>query len=213
MKNFKIWQDKLLLAVGQGLQKFGFDNRPKGQSFLKSCPFGRASFHLAFIKHDNDFDVTADVAIRFDQVEELISRYMNDPLLTKSEKTNTFTLGCELGNLSEGRQRRWTLACSDDILGVAESVLEAFAKIGIPYIETYSDPQKALEVLSGDGPASWLHSPLHGERAKRAVAMALIANGEEAAQKLSNIKLAFLVDRNDFGLLEFRKYLDKSGIG
>jgi hypothetical protein len=212
MNKFKTWQDQLLLAVGQGVQRYGFDKRPKGQSFLKNCPLGRVSFHLAFIKDDDDFDVTTDVAIRFEQVEESLSRYRDDPLLTKSEKANTYTLGCELGNLSEGRQKRWTIAGAKDIPVVAGSVLDTFAKIGLPYIEEFSDPQRALEVLSGDGPDSWLHSPLHGERAKRAVSMALHANGREAAQRLAKLKLAFLEERKDFGLSAFREFLDKSGL-
>src|SRR5262249_53735593 len=147
--------------------------------------------------HRDFFNVTADIGIRFDQVEELVTG--NDKLLTKSEKANTTTVGCELGNLSEGRQKRWAVISADDVPIVSEDIISTFIKVGLPYIESFSNPDFVLKILSNDDPDSWLHSPLHGERAKRAVGMALLRQGKESAQQLAKLKLLFLENHKDFG--------------
>ncbi len=209
MNKFKRLQDELLSAVGQQIEEFGFDKRPKSQEFSKKTPFGQATFHLAFIKHEDDFDVTADIGIRFDQVEELVNR--DDKLLTKSDKAETYTIGSELGNLSEDRQKRWTVASADDVPILADSVTDSFRKVALPYVENFSDAKRVLEILSGDGPDSWLHSPLHDARAKRAVCMALTMYDEDVARKLAKAKLLFLEQRKDFGLSSFRAFLENIG--
>jgi ribosomal protein S12 methylthiotransferase accessory factor YcaO len=62
----KDMQRALLEAVGARITALGFDGKPVGQSFLRRIPDGRVSFHLAFVKHPEDFDVVADVGVRFD---------------------------------------------------------------------------------------------------------------------------------------------------
>jgi len=212
MHELRTWQLQMLAEVGQRLREFGFERGLKEQSFVKRASVGRLTFHLAFVKHKCDFDVTADVAIRFDQVEDLVNRYETHPLLRESDKANTHTLGCELGNLSEGRQRRWTVASKSDTDSVASSIVEAFAAVALPYFEQFSQPERALQILSGDGPDSWLHAPFHDNRAKLAVAMALQVHGKEAAKQLAKRKLAFLESRNEFGTDSFREFLRKLGL-
>jgi hypothetical protein len=204
MNKFKPWQDQLLSVVGLGVQKYGFEIRPKGQSFLKNCPFGRTEFHLAFIKHQDDFDVTANLGIRFDQVEELVN--------LPGKKADTCTIGCEIGNLSEGRQKRWTIQNANDVPIVGEAIISAFTDIGLPYFERFSDVENVLKVLSGDSRDSWLHSPLDGVRAKRAVGLTLLTHGREAAQSLAKSKASLLEERKDFGLTSFRTFLNKIGL-
>jgi hypothetical protein len=200
-KELKAWQETLLSTIGTKLRQYGLDKR-KDQSFYKKEPFGRATFHVSFINHQNDFDVTGDVAVRFDQTEE-----MADP-----DSKDSHTIGAELGNLKEGRQKRWTVTCVDDIPLIADAAVKAFAEIGLPYVEEFSDQARALDVLSGDGPDSWLHSPLHSARAERAVSMALTLKGREAAEALAKRKLSFLEQRKDSGLPLFRAFLQRNGI-
>jgi hypothetical protein len=210
MDEFKKWEDQLVALVGQGVRKHGFECRPKDQSFYRKCTFGHAMFHVAFIEHQDDFDVTADIGIRFEDVEELVNR--DNSLLTKLEKSRTCTLGCEIGNLSEGRQKRWAVRNADDVPAVSDAVVSAFIDVGLPYIERLSDAGHVLQILSEDSPESWLHSPVHGGRAKRAVGMALLTQGKEVAQKLAIAKISFLRERNDFGLASFRTFLEKLGL-
>ncbi|MGH7953764.1 MAG: hypothetical protein ACREFE_17845, partial [Limisphaerales bacterium] len=140
-------QKKLLNEVAIIVAKHGFSPKPKGQSFRMQKPFGWASFHLSFILHEStDFDVTTDVALRIDAVENLINEDNN--LLSNAEKLQTATIGCELGNLSEGQQKRWNIASDNDVELVAESIHDALASVAIPYIERYSNLQEIFAVLS-----------------------------------------------------------------
>jgi hypothetical protein len=91
----------LLVAVGARIAANGFESKLISQSFLRRFPAGRASLHLAFIKHPREFDVVADVAVRFDELEDLVNA--NNALLSKKEKGQTYSLGAELGNIAGGR--------------------------------------------------------------------------------------------------------------
>ena len=88
MKNI---QRALLEAVGVRVVGLGFDSKASGQSFLRSIPGGRTSLHLAFIEHPRDFDVVADVAVRFDLLEALVNA--SNSLLSKREQGQTYSLG------------------------------------------------------------------------------------------------------------------------
>jgi hypothetical protein len=209
-QRLKSLQQDLLSTIGLGIGEFGFDSRPKGQSFLRVTSFGRVSLHLSFIKHPDDFDVTADVGIRFDDVQELVTRH--DKSLRPAEKADTYTLGIELGNLAEGKQKRWTIRTLDDVSGVARSILTTFDEFGLRYIERYSDEGNALDILSRDDREAWRHMPFHDERAKRAVAMALLKKGRDAAQGLARAKLAFLHSQDDSGCKSFREFLSYAGL-
>ena len=150
--------------------------------------------------------MTADVAVRFDELEDLLNEYKGH--LSEAEKKNTFSLGAELGNMSEGKQRRWTVAGLADVEPVSRSIMDAFSKIGIPYLEKYSNVETALEALSGDDRAAWLHAPIHGERAKCAISLAFLLGDRERFYELAAAKTAFLISRNDFGLQSFLQLRD-----
>src|SRR5262245_2381792 len=188
---------KLAGRVGE----LGFDTKAKGQSFYRKTSFGRKAFHLSFIEHATDFDITADVAIRFDSLEELVNE--GDERLTKKEKGNIFSLGAELGNISEGKQKRWTVSGSADVEKVCQSIMDAFVAIGIPYLDRYSNLESALEALSGDDKAAWLHMPIHGARAKRAIGLAFLLGQRDKFFEIASAKTEFLTSRNDFDLQSF----------
>lgn len=205
------WQRRLLSIVGQAMLPHGFEQRTKGQSLVKKCPFGHATFHLTFINHSLDFDVTVDVGIRFDGVEDLVNK--EKPFLTKAEKALTCTLGCELGTYRDGGQKRWTVASEDDVPVVANAIVGTLEETGLAYITRFSSLERALEVLSGDGPNSWLHAPFHDARAKRAVSLALQVRGRESARQLASVKSTFLEEIDDPGLAAFQTFVNKLGLG
>lgn len=210
MDEFKKWENQLLALVGQGVRKHGFECRPKDQAFYRRCSFGHAVFHVAFIEHEDGFDVTADMGIRFEDIEELVNRH--NKFLNRVEKSRTCTLGCEIGNLTEGRQKRWAVRNADDVPAVSDAVVSAFIDVGLPYIEKFSDVSLVLQIFSDDNPESWVHSPIHGGRARRAVGMALLTQGKEVAQRLATAKISFLRDRKDFGLASFLMFLEELGL-
>jgi hypothetical protein len=201
MTNLRELQKQLLFEVGTRLKAHGFDEKVRAQSYWMKIPHGRVAFHLSFIEHKSDFDVTADIGIRFDEVEELVNE--NKVSLSKKLRADTYTLGAELGNIIEGRQRRWTVYQEDDIPVVAASIVLAFEMAGNGYIEKWASPEAALEILSRDDKDSWLHSPFHAARAERAVALAFVLNRFTELPEIVTRKEKFLRDRNDFGLSSF----------
>jgi hypothetical protein len=194
-------QDGFFAALARRMVEHGFESRPRDQRFVRRTPFGRQTFHVSFIRHARDCDVTADVAIRIDAVEDLLNE--SNATLSKAERKQTHTMGAELGNISEGRQRRWTLASEDDIPEAVSSMMALFESVGLPYLEKYSNLEQALAALSGDDRASWLHSPFHDLRAQLAVGLAFVLGRHERLDELIAAKARFLRERNDPGLDRF----------
>jgi hypothetical protein len=194
-------QDDFFAALARRMAEHGFESRARDQSLARKTPFGRQTFHVSFIKHTHDCDVTADVAIRIDALEDLMNEW--NATLSKSERKQTHSMGAELGNISEGRQRRWTLASKDDVPGAVSSVMALFESVGLPYLEQYSNLERVLAVVSGDDRASWLHSPFHDLRAQRAVGLAFVLGHHGRLDELIAVKTQFLRERNDPGLDRF----------
>lgn len=105
MTRFETLEETLLRSFATRVVEHGF-NRVE-QDFQRAYDWGRAAFHLSFIEHDVGFDITADVALRFGELEELIQK--DNKLLSATEKKNTFSMGSELGNLVDREPIRWTV--------------------------------------------------------------------------------------------------------
>lgn len=195
---------KEMLAV---VVKHGFERKVYGQSFRMPKPFGWAAFHLAFVPHGEiDFDVIANVALRVDAVEQMIHE---DDDLSKKEKLETATFGCELGNLSEGKQRRWKIASERDIKPVVASIEAALESIALPYIERYSDLEEMFAVLSRNDPDAWLHAPFHHYRGMHALALAIVLGKHDRVNSIIEQSEAFMKSINDPNLRFFQPFAEK----
>ncbi|NPU90848.1 MAG: hypothetical protein HPY82_02965 [Gammaproteobacteria bacterium] len=194
-------QKKLLTLVGEKISAYGFQKKPVGQSFLKAISGGRVSFHLSFIEHEADFDITVDIAIRFDDLENLINA--DNRLLTKKEKDLTYSFGIDIGNLANDEQKRWCVASDADIPNVADDLLADFKRYAFPYFDKYSVMSAAFELLSGNDRAAWMHSPLHGARSKRALGLAVLLGHKELVARMVEDSAAFLREVKDFGLQDY----------
>ena len=165
---------------------------------------GRSSIHLAFTPASTGFDVTVDVAVRFDAVEELVQR--ENPRLGAAEKRATSTLGAELGNLRDERPLYWSVSIADPIAPTASLMVEAIREIGIPYLDRYEDPAEALSLLSDNGPHAWIHSPGPASRCMRAVALAVVL-GHAGLRELIQSSEAFLASSRDPAVTRFREFV------
>jgi hypothetical protein len=203
-------QRALLMAVGQRIAAHGFESKPVGQSYLRRSAVGREAFHLAFIKHPRDFDVTADVAVRIDDLEDLVNADNN--LLSKKERKQTYSLGAELGNISGERPKRWTVASTADVDPVADQIVARFKTVGLPYLNRASSLEAAYQLLTSPGRGAWLHSPIHASRAKRVVALAKILGRTDELQARVNENIQFLERLNDPGLQEFKQFAEQLGV-
>lgn len=200
----------LLEAVGARVAALGFDGRATGQSFLRRIPVGRASLHLAFIQHPKDFDLVADVAVRFDQLEDLVNS--TNSLLSKREKEQTYSLGAELGNLSGKGQRRWPVASLADVDVVADQVVTCFREVGLPYLDIAMTLDGAYNLLTSPGRNAWLHSPIHASRAKRVVGLAKIMGRFEELEARAREGALLLEAMRDPGLLDYRNFVARLGV-
>ena len=197
---------RLLLKKASTLfVKHGFDKKLYGQSFRMPKPFGWAAFHLSFVSHGEiDFDVVTDVALRVNAVENIVQE--GNKLLSTKQRLETCTLGCELGNLSEGKQRRWTVAAESDINPVLDSIETALVSIALPYIEHYANQEEMFAVLSSNDRSAWLHAPLHHYRGMHAVAMAIVLGKHDQVDKIIQQTETLMKSLNDPNLPIFQNF-------
>ena len=203
--NIKDLQKQLIVQLGERLTDFGFGKKAKSQTFYRPFEGGWSCVHLSFIDHAEDFDVTVDVSIRFNKVEELVNS--KNHILTKKEKEQTSTLGVELGNLSVGQQLRWGISSQDQVSSVIDSILDAFKTYGEPYLKKYCSLKNVFELLSSDDKSVWIHCPFHATRAKKAVAIAKLLNHPDIKTQIL-VKKQFLENMKDFGLQDFVIFSD-----
>ncbi len=188
-------QESLLRELADLPAKLGFEFKPREQGFRAFRPGGCVFFHLSFVPHPADFDVIADVALRLDAVEDLLNE--ERPYLSKGEKKLTWTIGgCELGQLSGGMQRRWTIVSEADIKETAASISAAFESIGVHFIEQYSDLPTLLAVLSRNDKLARLVSPSHSGRCKAALAIAYVLGRYDEIEGLIAQSEAYLSSLN-----------------
>lgn len=183
------------------MEAYGFKPKPVGQSFYRDVPGCRWDFHASFIHHATDMDITADVAVRIDAIEQFVNQFETG--LTEAEKRRSTTLGAELGNLSRRQPLRWTVSEIDDVAAAAEQIAGAFEKIGLPFLSAHSDVESAYRVLVGATPEDRLYSPILGARCMRAVAAAHVLGRSELNQLIQRCK-AQLIHEDDLYLPDFR---------
>jgi hypothetical protein len=190
---------QLASEVGVKLKEFGF--RKRDRSYLRKMEGGRHGFSLAYINHETDFDVTASVAIRFDAVQDLV--YFEAP------NKDTWTMGGEIGNFTQGSQKRWTIAAPEDVAPVVDAIVEDFKRFALPYYERFSDPHVAFAVLSPTDRSAWQHFPFHNYRAMSVIAFAVLLKMNGNIKDLIDEQERYLIELNDPMLDMFRRFADR----
>ncbi len=114
---FEERRKELLRELQTELAPLGFEAKLSDWSYRKVTPFGFYGIGLASIPHPGvDFDVTVHIGVRHDAVAELCNAV--NPNLDKKQKADVYTVGGELGNLSNAGQMRWTIATEADVVRV-----------------------------------------------------------------------------------------------
>lgn len=197
---------KLLQNLGESLKEDGYKVRITQQSFVKKFDKGKISMHLAFIDHPEDFHVTVDVGIRFDELENMKNQW--DEGLTIKEKKETYTIGVELGNLVHKEQKRWCVEKETDILPVTIDILKEIKQYFIPYIDKYVDIENVFDLcVRDDDEAALLGTTFEGYRAPNAIGLALLLNKEEMLEQIIEKKKEYLKKRDKFQLELFENFL------
>ena len=154
-------QQSILERLAEMLAPTGF--RKIASSFWKESGPARLVLHLSFIGHAADVDVTADVAVRHHQVEEVLNA---ERQLTIHEERQTATVGAELGNLAGLGQHRWTVAARTDVDPVCSDIRDWFQRIGDPFLRRFSSAEETLRVLETDGEEAGLICPIPATRGR-----------------------------------------------
>ncbi|MGR6002140.1 hypothetical protein ACT7C0_02755 [Bacillus cereus] len=197
---------KLLQDLGEELKEDGYKTRITQQSFVKKFDKGKISMHLAFIDHPEDFHVTVDVGIRFDELENMKNQW--DEGLTIKEKKETYTIGVELGNLVHREQKRWCVEKKTDILPVTIDILKEIKQYFIPYIDKYVDIENVFDLcVRDDDEVALLGTTFEGYRAQNAIGLALLLNKEEMLEQIIEKKKEYLKTRDKFQLELFENFL------
>jgi hypothetical protein len=201
MTKLRELRNALLHDLANALKHKSFKRR--GQSFERQSRDHRDLFHISFVDHEEDFDLTGDVAVRHHALENLVNQFR--PQFTAKEKEDTASVGAEFGTLIGDSERRWTVAEPSDIAAASAQVLTDFEVIGLPYFERFDSLEEVLAVTSREDLEGCRHSPIDHERALRAVGAAYLLRQFHEARRLIESKCRYFLERgDDFGLSQFR---------
>lgn len=181
MTRYKENSAVLLSRLGQQLAKYGYrTSRAEPETFTRKHSDGRMDvLHVAFVRHgDVDFDVVLDFALRIAPVEQMIGE------ITGSDTKDRTTLGNELGNIIDGKQRRWKIVTAGDVESAVAGLIGAAETVLFPYFDRYSDPKEALAALR-DAKFGYRHSPFDARRYTRALALAAVLNDTAAMEEIA----------------------------
>jgi hypothetical protein len=195
----------LLSVLGMRVSQLGFSAKATGQRFFRDIALGSQILHLSFIKNGGEFDVTVDVAIRVAVLEEML-----DPQdAHRPPKEQMASFGAELGNIARGERIRWTVSSAEDVEIVAESIFAAIERIGVPYLERYSDLEQMLDALTPNDRSAWLHSPFHFWRCMRIVGLCILSGRYSDFERTRQACRQFLVNAKDPQVSSFDAFADR----
>ena len=200
-------QSDFLTALATELRRLGFKASRSARLLSKSTHVGSWLIGIGIIEHESDFDITVDVDVRVDAVEKLVNQ--DNEWASPSQKLQTATVGVDLGNLADGRQRRWTVRRQPDVSSAVDSIVHEFERFGIPFLERFSNLDTMLEELTSEGPRAWLYSPAHIYRCKTIVALGLLLKGRGGAHSYVETCTKFLAERKDPRLKEFTQFAER----
>lgn len=189
-------QDDLLERLARPLRDLGFSARLQQQRYVREELIGEWIVHVGFARHRSDVDATIDLAIRSHALEKLFKR-------SGDSKAAAATVGAELGNIVDGRPRRWTIAAVTDIDAVAREMSQEIQRFGLAWFQRFATLPEIYSTLRRHDRSSWLYSPIHSRRCLTVVALALALGGMERAQEVASDCRSYLFTRRDLQLAEY----------
>ncbi|MBK9765868.1 MAG: hypothetical protein IPP63_01945 [Chloracidobacterium sp.] len=209
MQNLRELKTELLKEIGVRVKDLGFTLNVGRQGFYRKTSFGKQSFHLSFIPHSSDMDVTADVAIRFDALEDLVHEHIPGLFFNPTLARNTFSFGSNLGHIIGEGQVRWTIADIGDVQTVATKMVETFLTVGMPYLERYSDLHLAFRVISTVNPEANLLTGFPDKQATNAIGLAFLLGKEDEFHEIVNEMTNYLVPIPNSNIEVFLEFANK----
>jgi hypothetical protein len=193
--------DLFLKQLAEPLSKHGFKYRSLRQHYYRITSTGKDFLHIAFITHHDNFDITADFAVRNDAIEDLINYHLPNYIITKDKKW-TVTVGAQLGNVANltVEERRERVATEEDIPRALAGIIAQFETIALPCYSRFSSLESILAIASGDGKESRLFTAGPVGRAQVAFAGAYILRDKRLFEELEQRKMSLLQETKDLGV-------------
>jgi hypothetical protein len=189
-------QRNVLLTLAGKLAPEGFKAVAARQALTRRRPPGEHVIHVAFIRHAADLDVTIQVAVRLDKLR---------PVYRAAQLGVEPMLGAELGNMVDGRPRRWTVAAPPDLDAVGDSIQALCRTFALPWFVETADLTAVYGWLRGDDRRAWLLAPVPMYRGYLLVALAGVIDSPRAASEVADQYAAALVARRDAQAEQFAR--------
>ena len=154
---------------------------------------------------------SASVGLRLDAVEDSVNRFEEPPPVPLRpedlEARSTLGFRAEPKGLAAVFRKSWIIADDSAAIKAAAEFVPRVMSKAEPFWEQFSDPRAALEMLSRDDEESRSYGGPDHFRAEKAVALALLLDGKDAAGKLAEQKKLTL--RGD-QLLAFTSWAERA---
>lgn len=184
-------QVQLVERLAERFDRLGLHYSSGSQDFYLDAAIMRQNLHLSFIEHQTDFDAVIYVSLRHNGLLGTLNEFA--PTWDQSDKNRIASLGNELGILSQGAQRRWSIHSEESVEPACNGMLAEVESFAIPYWQRFSEPEEILRVVSKDDSESWLHSPFHDTRAQTAITAARLLNNQSYFKELVQRKSNYLI--------------------
>jgi hypothetical protein len=183
-------------------------NRFHGDRYYRDDAGVRHGLHLSTVARGEALEAELPyVTVRFNAVEEMVAALEDPhPLVTPADVAVRATLTVPTSSGWGFVRKTWTVRGADDATDSAEQIATLVIEKGVPVLRTLSDAEQALSILSADDERARSYSAPDEVRAEKAVALAFLQQGQEAAKQLAASKLVRL--RGE-GLTTFKRWMDR----
>lgn len=214
MRSWKLEFETMLGHLGTLLAEAGFRTHIAKQSFTRKTEIGIDTFHIQRSRHFDGMNISADVAIRCDAIEnflfELYRGVMRPGRLGPEVRKGMATLGKGVGYLLPGgRSQMWPVRNVDEARDVANKLFDSYSGIAEPhFFSVYTSLESIYDALNDDDER---HLTIGGYSTARAavVAAILLKLDERQLGALIRSKARALEAgvKSDFHTPKFREFL------
>jgi hypothetical protein len=202
---------QLLRSLDSYLTPLGFrrvSDKFFGDRYYRDERGVRQGFHVSTRARGDALEAELPyVTVRFAPVEEMVASLEEPhPLTTPAGIAARATLTVLTSSHGGFMRNTWMIRNPDEAGQVAEQIANQAIAKGIPVFKTFSNPEQALAILAADDEQARSYSAPDEVRAKKAVALAFLLHGKEAATQIANVKFGRL--RGE-GLSTFTLWMDK----
>jgi hypothetical protein len=135
----------MLSRIEVELSPHGFLKNGTKQALYCKTPPGNETVHVALNNIGIGIEVDPNLAIRFDDLEDLIFENTTDFAI----KNKRSTIGCYLKNIMPF-EKAWLVSNPSDIDSIGDSIVLAIKEYGFPFFTRFSEQQVVLNVLVND---------------------------------------------------------------